>query len=41
MTELFLASTVEGVFRDLLLIAIGTSLVFLLVPDQARESRAA
>ena len=41
MTELFLAYTVEGVFRDLVIITIGTSLVFLLVPDEARESGAA
>ena len=41
MSEFFLAYTVEGVCRDLLIITIGTALVFLLVPDEARESGAA
>jgi hypothetical protein len=41
MSEFFLAYTVEGVCRDLLIITIGTALVFLLVPDEARERGAA
>lgn len=33
MTELFVAYTSESPFRELLLLAIGTALVIVLVPD--------